>query len=157
MTKIKIINYEPERKEDFIAISEKWLHEHDMMEEKDQDMLNYPYKEIIMDGGMIFFAVTDDEEADTAGTASMVYKGDNVYEVVKVGVKEEYKSMGIGNLLMERCTEYGKEKGAEKVILYTHENLGPAVNLYEKHGFEQVPMDEDTDYETVDIKMEKEI
>lgn len=155
MSKIHIIDWEDERKQDFIHISKKWLNENDMMEKSDLEMLHNPYEQILVDGGMIFFAVSEDDDDDTAGTASMVYHGEGIFEIAKVGVKEEYQSLGIGNMLIERCLEFAEEKEAKKIILYTHEELEAAVNLYEKYGFKQIPLEEDAAYETVDMKMEK--
>ena len=46
--------------------------------------------------------------------------------------------------------------GATKVILYSNTKLGPAIHLYQKYGFVEVPMGT-SEYKRSNIKMEKTI
>ena len=151
MKETKIIHWNEKHRDDFEEINKKWLYKYDMMEDRDLEILNNPVDEIINIGGMIFFCKVGDE---VAGTASLIPKDENTFEIAKVGVLEEFKSQGIGNLLIEYLLDYAHDKNAEFVVLYTSEELKAAVGLYEKHGFEEVKLEKDSEYETVDMKMQ---
>jgi len=57
------------------------------------------------------------------------------------------------DMLMYRAISFAKEKGADKIILFTNSKLLPAIRLYEKYGFQRIPLI-DNEYEEADIKME---
>ncbi len=150
MPDVKIVEWEDKYAPDFVSLSVEWLEKYISVEPFDLEMLNDPHGSILNSGGMIFFALL----AGTAvGTAAMIKLEDGVFELAKLGVTERCKGMKIGNLLMERCLSFGREQGAGKVILYTNRVLVPAIGLYRKYGFEEVPMDTDKYLES-DIKME---
>lgn len=54
---------------------------------------------------------------------------------------------------MEACIEFAQQNNAKKIFLVSNRKLKPALNLYSKFNFIEVPMDE-TDYERADIQME---
>jgi len=47
-----------------------------------------------------------------------------------------------------------KQKGIQKLILYSNRKLKSAIHLYENFGFIEIPVEEGV-YERADIKMEK--
>jgi ribosomal protein S18 acetylase RimI-like enzyme len=55
---------------------------------------------------------------------------------------------------MEHCIEVAQQKGIKKLLLYSNRKLLPALYLYKKYDFEEVPL-EDGIYERADIKMER--
>lgn len=83
-------------------------------------------------------------------------RSDNVFELAKLAVTERHKGKKIGNLLMQRCIAFAKEKGVDKVILYTNHKLVPAICLYKKFGFCEVDIGCNKYIES-DMKMELKI
>jgi ribosomal protein S18 acetylase RimI-like enzyme len=69
-----------------------------------------------------------------------------------MAVTTDVQGLGIGRKLMEHKSRKGKPD--QKIIIYSNRRLIPAISLYEKFGFEEVPLD-DCIYERADIKMEK--
>ncbi len=153
MKNVRIVRWDDAHKNDWKQLSLDWLRKHDLLEERDLEMINNPYDEILNDGGMIFFAKT---EGEVVGTVSMIRCDDETYELAKLGVSEDYQSLGVGKMLMECCFEFARSRNARHIILFTAKELESAVGLYEKYGFRKVPL-EGASYEEVDIKMIREV
>lgn len=150
---LEIIKWDERYREDFVAISKRWLEKNELMEAADQEMIDNPYDSIIRDGGMIFFASLDSE---IVGTVALINYEDDIFELVKLGVRNKYRNLGVASALMETAINFAVEQNISKVILYTHETLETAIALYGKYGFEQVEFStDDTAYDKVDMKMEK--
>lgn len=149
--KIEIVEFSSELSEHFRKLNEEWLQKYFVVEEYDEALFAEPEK-IIADGGKIFFVVTGNNEV--VATASLLKEG-NDFELAKMAVTEAYKGKGIGNLLMEHSIKVAKEANAEKVFLISNRSLTPALNMYKKYGFAEVPLDtENNPYQRGDIKME---
>jgi ribosomal protein S18 acetylase RimI-like enzyme len=67
-----------------------------------------------------------------------------------------FQGLGIGQKLLLHCFALAEKKGIQKLILYSNRRLLPAIHLYKKFGFVEVPLEEGV-YERADIKMEKVI
>lgn len=147
---INIIEWEDRFAQDFISLSEEWLRKYVRIEAADEKLLHHPHETILDLGGMIFFANLD---GVNIGTVSMIKMSDSVFELAKLAVTEACKGRHIGDLLMERAISYAKENSVEKIILFTNSSLIPAIRLYNKYGFTEVPL-VDNEYEESDIKME---
>ena len=70
-----------------------------------------------------------------------------------MAVDDDYQGMGAGILLCNTAIEKAREMGAKKLVLYSHTSLAPAIGIYRKAGFEEVPVEEGQ-YARADIKME---
>jgi ribosomal protein S18 acetylase RimI-like enzyme len=70
-----------------------------------------------------------------------------------MAVDAPFRRKGIAEALSYAAFEKAKELGAKKVILYSQTGLVPAITMYRKLGFIEVPMDHDL-YKRSDIKME---
>lgn len=121
-----------------------------MVEPFDEQQLSNPETKILDKGGKIFFAKDGDR---IVGTASLLKEHD-IYELAKMAVTEDYKGKGIGNLLMEHCIAEAKKLGTKKLMLISNRSLTPALTMYEKYGFKEVPIEEEMPYERGNIKME---
>ena len=148
--KIEIVEFQPEYRDDFRKLNVEWLQKYFIVEDFDEKQLSNPETEILDKGGKIYFAKMGDK---IVGTASLL-KEHEIYELAKMAVTEECKGLGIGNLLMEHCIEEAKKLGTEKLILLSNRSLKPALTMYEKFGFKEAPVDEETPYERCNIKME---
>jgi ribosomal protein S18 acetylase RimI-like enzyme len=150
---IQIIEFEDVLSNDFRKLSIAWLQKYFVVEPIDEEMLSKPHKFIIDKGGHIFFAKIEDE---VVGTFAMMKSADNEYELSKMAVSEEHQGKKIGNKMLEFCLDKARELKAKKVILFSNTMLEPAIHLYRKYGFKEVPL-RSSEYKRSNIKMEVEI
>ena len=149
--KVIIVPFSPDLKEEIKILNLEWLKKYFKVEAKDDKTLSDPQGEIIDKGGMIFYAKYNDK---IVGTFSLLKIDETTFELSKMAVTVGVQGLGIGNKLMEHCMSIAKEKGIKKLILYSNRSLLPAIYLYKKFDFEEVPL-EDGVYERADIKMER--
>lgn len=71
-----------------------------------------------------------------------------------MAVSNKAQGLGIGNKLLVHCLAVTEENNIKKLILYSNRILLPAIHLYEKFGFVEVPLG-NISYERANIKMEK--
>ncbi|WP_264564309.1 GNAT family N-acetyltransferase [Flavobacterium sp. N3904] len=149
--KVKIIPFSIELKDAIKTLNLEWLHKYFKVEPKDEKVLSDPQGEIIDKGGLIFYAQYNNQ---IVGTVSLLKVDANTFELTKMAVSDENQGLGIGKKLMEHCLTEAKQKGIQKLILYSNRKLKPAIHLYESFGFIEIPVEEGV-YERADIKMEK--
>lgn len=153
MMKIEIIPYSEDLKDHIKILNYEWLEEYFHVEEGDRVSLSDPQKYILDKGGFIFFAKLGD---GIVGTASLLKKNDEVFELGKMAVAKNAQGLGIGKLLLEHCLEFAKQRQIASLILYSNTLLGPAIHLYKKYGFTEIELESGV-YERGNIKMEKRI
>ena len=146
----KIITYNSQYKSDFIRLNTAWLEEFFYVEPHDIATFQDIEKDIIENGGEIFFCLVNNE---IAGTVAMIKVKETVYEMAKMAVDKKFQGKKLSPLLMEACIAFAKEKKLEKIMLMSSTKLNIALNLYRKYHFVEVPLEE-TDYERADIQME---
>lgn len=147
---VKIVEWKEEYFADYYDISMEWLRDYDTVEPIDIEIITHPHENVLDDGGMIFFANC---EGRNVGTISMIRMGDDCFELAKIGITKSFRGLGIGNQLMEAAIDFARRKGAKKIILFTIDILVPAVNLYHKFNFKDIPHT-GSKYEDSDMKME---
>jgi ribosomal protein S18 acetylase RimI-like enzyme len=152
-TELEIIPYRQELAQHFKDLNITWLEKYFAVEPKDKEVLSDPDKYIIKQGGHIYFAQYGDA---VVGTFALLKDEEGVYELGKMAVDEAYQGKNIGNKLLQHCLEEAKKLGASKVILFSNTILGPAIHLYQKYGFQEVPLGH-SEYKRSNIKMEKVI
>lgn len=135
----------------FKELNMAWLRKYFYVEAIDEEMLSHPKQHIIDKEGFIFFAKTDGE---IAGTFALMKQADGSYELGKMAVDESLRGKKIGNAMLEFCLAEAKRRGIEKLILFSNTILLPAIHLYKKFGFEEVPVGQ-SEYKRSNIKMEK--
>jgi len=146
---IEITTYQPEHQPWFEKLNRDWIEKYFWMEIIDEQVLQHPDEHILKNGGMIFMALYQKE---MAGTAALKFVEPGVYEFTKMGVAEKFQGKKIGEMLSQVAIQYAKDKKAKKIILYSNTKLIPAISLYRKLGFVEVPVD--GPYKRSDIKME---
>lgn len=134
-------------------LNEAWIERYFKLEEPDRKALNDPEGYIINKGGTIFMAIYDNE---IVGTCAIIKVDDEVVELAKMAVTGSMQGKGIGYALGKACIDKAKDLGYKKIELLSNTILHPAINLYKKLGFVEVPLPQ-TDYERADIKMEMEL
>lgn len=89
---------------------------------------------------------------EVAGTVALKRVDSEMFEFTKMAVDEKYRGQKIGRALGQAAIKKAKELGAKKIILYSNTVLVPAIELYRKLGFSEVPVD--GPYQRSNIKME---
>lgn len=146
---LSILDYKPEHQPWFEKLNRDWIEKFFWMEPIDFKVLQNPEEYIIRKGGSILMASCDKE---MAGTVALKYVDPGVYEFTKMAVDEKFRGQKIGLLLSESAIIKARQLGARKIILYSNTVLAPAISLYRKLGFKEVPLD--GPYKRSDIKME---
>jgi len=150
LNQLEIIAYNESLAADFKKLNEAWLQKYFEIEPIDVEMLSNPTQYFIDKGGHIFFAKIAE---DIAGTFALIKESDSVYELSKMAVVESFQGKNIGNRLMEFAIAKALELKAAKIILCSNTRLGPAIHLYRKYGFIEVPFIS-SGYKRCNIKME---
>lgn len=147
----EIVNYSPEYREDFLRLNRAWIEKFFKLEAADLRILENPETEIIAPGGAVLFAKIDGK---VVGTLAILNLGNGEFELAKMSVDEAYQGRGIGYDLIQACIEEAKKRGAKAITLETNSNLSPAIGLYKKCGFVEVPaLAHSTEYERADYFM----
>lgn len=133
----------------FEKLNRNWIEKYFWMEPIDVAVLQDPETYIIDKGGAIIMASVDDE---IAGTVALKFVEKGVYEFTKMAVDEKFQGQKIGLALAEAAIEKAESLGAKKIILYSSTKLVPAISLYRKLGFVEIPVD--GPYKRSDIKMQ---
>ncbi|MBE9102670.1 bifunctional helix-turn-helix transcriptional regulator/GNAT family N-acetyltransferase [Vacuolonema iberomarrocanum] len=147
---VEIIDYSPEFHDDFKHLNYEWIAEHFDVEDADRQYLEHPDKKILKPGGHIFMALYNTE---VVGTCALAKMDDTTYELAKMAVKKSARGKGIGQLLGQAAINKARELGAERVYLESNTGLAPAINLYQKLGFQKV-VGKPSPYERCNIQME---
>jgi len=148
---VEIITFRDEYVDDFAIINFKWLEKYFYIEDYDKEILTNPKKYILNDGGQILFALIGEE---VVATVALIKREEGVFELSKMGVAEKYQGKRIGIKLMDACIEYAKQNDFKQLFLDSSRKLTPAITLYKKVGFKEIPVPTDTPYERCDIRME---
>lgn len=148
--KVIIVDYLPEHQPAFERLNRAWIEKYFAIEPIDQQVLTQPDIHLIHPGGCIIMAKY---EGVLVGTVALKKEDSKCFEMTKMAVDEKYRGKGIGELLANAILHKAKVLGADKVILYSQTQLAPAISLYRKIGFKEIPL-ECGKYSRCNIKME---
>ncbi|WEK68778.1 MAG: GNAT family N-acetyltransferase [Candidatus Chryseobacterium colombiense] len=148
---VKIVEYDPKYQQDFRDLNEEWISKFFKMEASDYKMLDHPEEYIINKGGHIVFALLNNE---VVGTCALIKTSDEplIFELAKMAVSPKAQGKKIGYLIGQELIDKAKQLKAKEVFLETNSSLIPAIKLYEKLGFQHIPVI-DSPYERADTKM----
>lgn len=152
--KVIIIPFNEKYAKDFTRLNFEWLEKYFYIEEYDRMVLTNPKKYILDENGHIFFAIINEK---VVGTVALIKREDGIFELSKMAVTEEYKGFRIGQKLMYYCINFAGQNNFKKVFLDSNTILTPAITLYQKVGFKEIPVPEETPYERCNIRMELNI
>lgn len=147
---VRLIGYEPGLQQHFERLNLHWIKKYFTVEPVDTEILGQPGKLIIEKGGEILFAVAGEE---IAGTVALKPVDEDTAEMTKMAVDEAYQGHKIGWKLAEGILELAKNRGFKKVVLYSNTKLVPALTMYQRLGFREIPV-EPGRYKRSTIKME---
>ena len=147
---IEIIDYQPLYKDDFKRLNVGWISTYFQLEEPDLQQLDHPEETILVKGGRIYLARLGSE---IIGTITLKKDSDTVYELSKMAVSPQYQGHGAGRLLAEHLIQEARALGCKMLFLESNQKLTPALNLYRKLGFIEVPIG-DSPYSRADYRGE---
>jgi GNAT superfamily N-acetyltransferase len=146
----EIIDFTPAYQAAFRSLNHEWINQYFALEELDNQILDQPESYILAAGGHIFMARYEQE---IVGTCALIKVSETVFELGKMAVTEKSRGRQIGQQLGQAAIRKATELGALTLVLYSHRSLIPALQLYRKLGFLEVPCPPNG-YKRADIKME---
>ena len=148
---VEVVTYRDELRPHFERLNRAWIERYFRVEGPDLALFSDPRGGIIEPGGEIFFVV---DEAGVQGTCAVLPHGPDTYELAKMAVDDGARGRGYGDLLMEAAIAFARAAGAERLMLVTNSRLEPALRLYRKHGFVDVPIGPSSGYDRADTQLE---
>ncbi|GAB3894156.1 GNAT family N-acetyltransferase [Spirosoma agri] len=150
MNTITITPYTPTYQPDFKRLNLEWIEKYFRVEPHDLEQLDHPETHILPNDGQIFFAKENDR---IVGCVAMVNMGESGFELAKMAVSPETRGNGVGKLLCLAAIDYARQLGVRTVWLESNRVLTPALTMYARVGFREVPR-VPTPYDRADIRME---
>lgn len=147
---ITVLEYTPSYRPYFELFNREWLEEFFVVEPYDQQVFDNPEKYILNEGGAIYFA---QYEGDIVGTVALIPREEGVIELSKMGVTRKLQGLGIGKVLARHAIKQARLTGAHTLMLDSNRALKPAIALYHKLGFVEIPTDPNSPYERANIRM----
>lgn len=149
---LTIISFDPALRDEFRRLNVAWLERYFKVEPIDERVLGNPETEILAAGGEILFALLEDQ---VVGTVALRVVDDETFELTKMAVDERWQSRGYGQSLLETALQAARDLGRRRVILYSQRSLKPAIALYYKNGFTDIPGPLDQKYARCDVQMQR--
>ncbi|QMW03580.1 GNAT family N-acetyltransferase [Spirosoma foliorum] len=150
MNEVSIIPYSPEYQPDFKRLNIEWISHYFTVEPHDLEQLDQPETYILPNNGQIFLAKIGDE---IVGCVAMINMGETGFELAKMAVSPNTQGKGIGKKLCVAAIDYARQLGVKTVWLESNRILTPALTMYARVGFREVPS-VPTPYSRADIRME---
>lgn len=148
----KIVPYSAQYKDDFVRLNRAWIEKYFKIEAIDTAIFADPQKAIIDRGGFIFCALADGEVAGVCALQKLATP-EYGFELSKLAVDPTYRGRGIGEKLCLAAIEKAKSISPQKILIESNTKLVPAITLYKKLGFKEVPV-QNANFERVDIVLE---
>lgn len=148
---VRIVGFEEKYAGDFARLNYEWIERYFEVEEHDREMLDAPFEYVIRPGGQILFALAGE---NVVGTVALLAADDETFELAKMAVSPDFQGRGISNKLMQGCIDHARAAGKKRIFLDSNTKLTPAIRLYRKYGFREVPLSADSPYARVNIRME---
>ena len=149
-----VVPYREDFRPAFEQLNRDWIESYFVLEDADRAVFADPAAAILGPGGQIFFVV----EGDTVlGTCAVLRHSPSECEIAKMAVAPAARGRGLGDLLMEAAVDFARQIGARRVTIVSNTVLAPALRLYRKHGFVEVPLESDGRYQRANIRLEREL
>lgn len=149
-----VVPYREEFRSTFEALNREWIERYFGLEEADHEILGDPRGKILDAGGQVFFVL---DRGEVKGTCAVLRHTADECEIAKMAVAPDARGRGFGDLLMEACMDFARLQGARRMSIVSNTILEPAIRLYRKHGFVEVPLAQDARYRRANIRLELEL
>lgn len=133
---MEIVEFQKKYEKDFIELNTAWVERFFVMEQADRDVLEH-VEDLLKTGAMVYFAVENDH---VLATCMAMPLGEDVWEICKLAATGQYTGKGAGSAVFKASMEYAIARGAKKLTLISNRRLKPALHIYEKYGFKEVPL-----------------
>jgi ribosomal protein S18 acetylase RimI-like enzyme len=150
---IEIVDFRPEHQPFFEKFNRAWIEEHYELEPVDMHVLQHPDEAILNNGGSILMALY---KGQVAGTVALRKVDNETFEFTKMAVDAGFRRRGIAEALSYASFKKARKLGAATVILYSNTLQAAAIRLYEKLGFQHLPVEKGV-YKRANVKMKIEL
>jgi ribosomal protein S18 acetylase RimI-like enzyme len=148
---VEIVNFSATYAAAFRSLNEQWISTYFKMEDTDYKSLNDPEGYILKNGGQILVALYNNEPVGVCALIKM-NDGEHDYELAKMAVSPTAQGKNIGWILGNSALGRARELGGKKIYLESNTILKPAINLYQKLGFQKIE-GHPSPYERCNIQM----
>jgi putative acetyltransferase len=148
---VRVVSWRPDLRPHFERLNLEWIERWFTVEEEDRKVFADPAGRIVQPGGQIFFVV---DEVGVRGTCAVIRHDAEIFELAKMAVEPSAQGRGYGDRMVEAAVGFARAAGARRLMLVSNTRLGPALTLYRKHGFRDVPLDPANAYSRADIQLE---
>lgn len=155
-SEVEIVEYQPQYKKSFYELNRKWIESYWELEPHDIEVLENPEKHILEKGGHIFVALYNGFPVGVCALCPMPEESAYDFELAKLAVNNSIQRKGIGRRLCEAVIDKARELGGEMLFLESNTRLKPAIALYRKLGFKELP-EYHPAYARGDIQMELQL
>lgn len=138
-SEVQIVEFEPQYKKAFFELNRKWIEMYWQLEPHDIEVLENPEEHILNNGGHIFVALYNGFPVGVCALCPMPEESGYDYELAKLAVNNSILRKGIGRRLCEAVIDKAHELGGKKLFLESNTRLKPAIALYRKLGFRELP------------------
>lgn len=138
-SEVEIVEYQPQYKKAFCELNRKWIELYWDLEPHDIEVLENPEKHILEKGGHIFVALYNGFPVGVCALCPLPSESPYDYELAKLAVNNSIRRKGIGRRLCDAVIEKARELGGKKLFLESNTRLKPAIALYRKIGFKELP------------------
>jgi GNAT superfamily N-acetyltransferase len=76
-------------------------------------------------------------DGERAGAVYSMRRSDEVAQLRLLFVESEARGHGVGSQLVDRCIEFARDRGYERMVLWTNSSLASARRIYDAAGFTQ--------------------
>ncbi len=99
------------------------------------------FTELVNDKESLCLIVEDDGKRIgylAAGPKHYDYRNSKYFEIQNMGVTPGYRSKGIGKQLMQKCFEWAKSKGYQKIFVSSYAKNTSALAFYKANGLDEI-------------------
>lgn len=153
---VQVVSYKPEYKEAFYELNRAWIERYWELEPHDIEVLENPEKHIIGNGGYVFVALYNGQPVGVCALCKMPAESGYDYELAKLAVNTTILRKGIGRRVCDAAIAQARKNGATRLFLESNTRLKPAIALYRKLGFRELP-EYHPAYARGDIQMELDL
>jgi ribosomal protein S18 acetylase RimI-like enzyme len=149
-----VVSYRDELRAAFEQLNRDWIETYFVLEEADRAVFADPVVSVLSPGGQIFFVV---EGEAVLGTCAVLRHNHDECEIAKMAVASSARGRGLGDMLMTAALDFARDIGVHRIVIVSNTVLSPALQLYRKHGFVEVPLAAEGRYRRANIRLEREL